>query len=73
MEIEPQKKYTLQSPHLQLVGHQSEVYCVKFSPKGDHLITAGFDKKIFVWDIYNGCANLGILGAHKNAILDVCW
>ncbi|CAD8186046.1 unnamed protein product [Paramecium octaurelia] len=73
MEVEPSKKYTLQSAHMQLTGHQSEVYCVKYSPNGDYLITAGFDKKILIWDIYNNCTNLGILGSHKNAILDVAW
>jgi Prp8 binding protein len=36
-------------------------------------VTAGFDKKIFLWDIYNNCTNIGILGSHKNAILDVAW
>jgi Prp8 binding protein len=47
------------------------VYCVKFSPNGELLATAGFDRKIFLWDIYNNCKNVGILGECLNAILDV--
>jgi Prp8 binding protein len=49
------------------------VYCVKFSPNGEMLATAGFDRKVLLWDIYNNCKNIGILGEGKNAILEINW
>ncbi|EAS01921.1 U5 small nuclear ribonucleoprotein 40 kDa protein (macronuclear) [Tetrahymena thermophila SB210] len=59
------------TPNVQLTGHVSEVLCVKFSPCGDYLATAGFDKQILLWDIYNNCKNFGVLKNHTNAILDL--
>jgi Prp8 binding protein len=47
-----------------MIGHQGEVYCCKFSPDGDYLLTAGFDKRILIWDIYKNCSNIGVVGEH---------
>lgn len=54
-----------------LTGHISEIMALKFSPCGDYLATAGFDKQIFLWDIYNNCNNFAVLKKHTNAILDL--
>jgi len=43
----------LMSQNMQLSGHQGEVYCTKFSPCGDYLASAGFDKLINVWDVFS--------------------
>jgi Prp8 binding protein len=73
-QIEEEKpNRVLSSPNLQLIGHKGEVYCVKFSPNGELLATAGLDKKIFLWGVYDDCKNIGILGECHNAILELQW
>ena len=61
------------APTVQLTGHGGEIYCVKFSNDGNMLATAGFDKQILLWDIYNECTNVSILKGHTNAVLELHW
>lgn len=61
------------SPNVSLTGHQGEVYCCKFDPSGSFLASAGHDKHIFLWEVFNTCANIASIRAHKNAILDLKW
>jgi len=62
------------SPTLQLVGHQGEIDTLKFSDDGDFLASAGYDKLIFLWDVFDPqCKNVLALKGHTNAILDLCW
>lgn len=68
-----ENKRKLESPNLQQQGHQSDVFTCKFSNDGNYLATAGHDKQILVWDIYNKCTNTMALKGHKNAILDLRW
>jgi Prp8 binding protein len=63
----------LDSPNMVLQGHGSEVFCCKFSTDGNFLATAGHDKQVLIWDIWNKCTNTLALRGHKNAILDLRW
>jgi len=50
------------------------VLCTKFSKCGNYLASAGRDRLVFVWDIFDPqCRNIGVCKGHKNAILDLKW
>ena len=36
----------LEAPIMLLTGHESEIFCVKFSPDGNTVASAGFDRLI---------------------------
>ena len=40
-----------------LKGHEEAIYSVKFSPDGKHILSAGSDGKIVIWDL--GCLTVG--------------
>jgi Prp8 binding protein len=64
----------LMSPTIKLSGHQGDVLCSKFSKCGNYLASAGRDRLVLVWDIFDPqCRNLGACKGHKNAIIDLKW
>ncbi len=73
LELYRSSERRLFSPNVALTGHSGEVYCCKFSPDGNLLATAGHDKHIMVWDLFNDCRNSLHIRGHKNAILDLKW
>jgi len=69
----PPRTSNLEAPIMQLVGHEAEIYTVKFNPKGEVLASGSFDKRILLWDTYGECKNFAVLSGHKNAILELHW
>lgn len=61
------------SPNVSLTGHQGEVYCCKFDTSGGLLASAGHDKHLMLWEVFNNCANIAHIRVHKNAVLDLKW
>ncbi|KAA0188311.1 U5 small nuclear ribonucleoprotein 40 kDa protein [Fasciolopsis buskii] len=51
----------LQAPNMLLDGHDSEIYCGKFASDGSFLVSAGFDRKIMLWETYGDCENIATL------------
>lgn len=65
---------TLMASTVKLSGHQGDVFCTKFSKCGNFLASAGRDRLVLVWDLFDPhCRNLGACKGHKNAILDLRW
>jgi len=62
------------APNMHLTGHGAAVYSLKFSPDGQHLASASFDRRILLWNVYGEhCANYSMIEGHKNAVLEVHW
>lgn len=64
---------SLFAPIVLLTGHESEIFNCKFSPCGQVLASAGFDRKIMLWNVYGECENWVTLTGHTGAILDMKW
>ncbi len=53
-----------------LIGHELEVRVVKFTPKGDYLLTGGEDKTVRMWDVPTG-RQVRIFTGHTESISDI--
>lgn len=62
---------SLFAPIVTLTGHEGEIFAGKFSPDGVILATAGYDRKIFLWNVYGECENWVCLAGHAGAITDL--
>lgn len=73
-DVIPTNNLRLYNPTIGLTGHQGEIYTGKFSNEGYIYATAGHDKSILLWEVYEeSCRNLTALHGHSNAILELAW
>jgi len=54
-----------------LFRSESEIFCCKFSPDGNFMASAGFDRKIFLWNVYGECENWAVMMGHSGAVMDL--
>ncbi|CAN0216022.1 unnamed protein product, partial [Phaeothamnion confervicola] len=59
-------------PVARLTGHQQPVNHLAISPDGRHIASAGFDKKIKLWDGRTG-RFIATLTGHVGAVYQVAW
>lgn len=43
--------YRLKGPTIRENGHEGSISCCKISPDNSMIITAGYDKRVVIWDI----------------------
>lgn len=63
----------LQSPTIQLQGHEAEVLCVQYDSSGELIASGSADKSVFLWEAKHSNSNIGVLKGHKGAVLDLKW
>lgn len=74
MELQLHQPKKLFAPTVQLTAHNAELTTTRFSHCGDYLASAGFDRKIQIFDVFSPqMNNLLELKGHKNAITEIGW
>jgi len=63
----------MEAPIMLLTGHGGEAYTGKFHPEGSILASAGFDRQIFLWNVYGECDNVSVMSGHTGAIIQLCF
>merc|ERR1719516_507795 len=56
-----------------LTGHGGEIYAAKFHPSGNLLASAGFERQIFLWNVYGECDNINVMTGHTGAIVQLTF
>ncbi|EEB11568.1 WD-repeat protein, putative [Pediculus humanus corporis] len=62
---------SLMSPIMLMEGHLGEIFTVGFHPEGQYLASAGFDRQIFLWNVYGECENISLMLGHSGAIMEL--
>ncbi|KAJ8868044.1 hypothetical protein PR048_031853 [Dryococelus australis] len=61
----------LLAPIMLMEGHQGEVFTVAFHPDGKYLASAGFDRQLFIWNVYGECENVSLMTGHSGAVMEL--
>eukprot|EP00730_Choanoeca_flexa_P015901 TRINITY_DN7408_c0_g1_i2.p1 TRINITY_DN7408_c0_g1~~TRINITY_DN7408_c0_g1_i2.p1 ORF type:complete len:352 (+),score=52.45 TRINITY_DN7408_c0_g1_i2:35-1090(+) len=69
----PPRTSNLMAPVMELVGHAEAIHACTFSPSGNMLATAGFDREIYLWRTFGECENSMALKGHAGSISDIAW
>ncbi|XP_031567783.1 U5 small nuclear ribonucleoprotein 40 kDa protein-like [Actinia tenebrosa] len=67
----PQRTSALQAPIMLLTGQEGEICSARFHPSGETLASVGFDRLVYLWNVYDECDNFAVLKGHSGAIMDV--
>lgn len=67
----PARTSSLMAPIMLLSGHPGDIFNLKFHPDGQCLVSSGFDRQIFLWNVYGECENFAVLSGHTGAIMDM--
>ncbi|KAL1123569.1 hypothetical protein AAG570_002645 [Ranatra chinensis] len=59
------------APIVSLEGHQGDIFSVKFHPEGKYLASTGFDRQIFIWNVYGQCENISTMTGHSGAVMEL--
>ena len=73
MEAGPPRSSNMEAPIMLLSGHSGEVYCAKFHPQGNLLASAGFERQVFLWNVYGDCDNINVMSGHTGAIVQLTF
>jgi len=70
----PARTSNMDAPIMLLTGHQGEIYTAKFHPEGNVIASAGFDRQIYMWNVYGECENYAVINsAHAGAIIQLVY
>ncbi|CAG5134560.1 unnamed protein product [Candidula unifasciata] len=67
----PKRTSNLLAPIMLLTGHEGDIFCGKFSPDGQYVASAGFDRLIYFWTVYGECENIAVLKGHTGAVMEI--
>ncbi|XP_061389749.1 U5 small nuclear ribonucleoprotein 40 kDa protein [Musca vetustissima] len=70
MEAGVRRTSNLQAPIMLLEGHQGEIFTTEFHPEGEMLLSSGFDRQIYIWNVYGDCENILAMSGHTGAVLE---
>lgn len=70
-EAGPPRTSSLLAPIMLLSGHEGDIFTCKFAPDGSSLASAGYDRLIYLWNVYGECENFAVLKGHTGAIMQL--
>ncbi|XP_002739808.1 U5 small nuclear ribonucleoprotein 40 kDa protein-like [Saccoglossus kowalevskii] len=71
VEAGPPRTSSLLAPIMLLTGHEGEIFSCKFSPDGNTLASAGYDRLIHLWNVYGECENFALFKGHTGAVMEL--
>ncbi|CAJ0939117.1 unnamed protein product, partial [Mesorhabditis belari] len=61
----------LPAPIMLYTGHEGEIMTARFSTDGSIFASAGYDQKIFLWNVYDEGENFATLKGHTGTVMDL--